>query len=363
MIKCAKCGSASVRRSHDGLSIVCGYCGQPITTERTRVPEPGRISAAECEKCAKDLPGTSISRPLLTRAAATLRALEQETADLARARYKEAERASKAESELGKLRFAVNRNWELAKQATRRAEKAEAALNALRAEMPDCDECEIHLREHLTTERDEWKADFLKLREETVPLLEIARCQQSVWAAGVKFATYVDGSFGIRDQYADEFFATFHEWTVQAWQAAERAAWEHFAKPYRERVEAAGYRLRLHFGESGVCPVRVTESDGSCHYEQPMKRGGYPTREAIEEETAWAEAHPANPPAALDSSEQKVCSCGHVHDGCEGCADELTSYAQDPCRKCRNLHTPEECRYTPAPQETCPYCGKRCAND
>ena len=347
MIKCAKCGSASVRRSHDGLSIVCGYCGQPITTERTRVPEPGRISAAECEKCAKDLPGTSISRPLLTRAAATIRALEQDR-DAARSeavglsetlqstQVTHSQTVNLLRQQLSAADDMLTEAAEVHAELRKRAEKAEDALAALRAETAD--------------------------------LLEVERCKASIEAAGHGWGNTFRGDLHVYDRHDDLAFIEEFDKRCATWPEAERAAWEHAAAPYRARVEAVGWTLTIRddhqYPDCDSRPIMLTWSRGSSsEIEFFGDPGSSPTLEALEAAAAWAEAHPANPPAALDSSEQKVCSCGHVHDGCEGCADELTSYAQDPCRKCRNLHTPEECRYTPAPQETCPYCGKRCAND
>jgi len=136
-----------------------------------------------------------------------------------------------------------------------------------------------------------------------------------------------------------------------------------------------------------------------------MKRGGYPTREAIEEATAWAEAHPANAPdpCAGHSCEKcdrshgdicsecknqpgalsgeccfepirkailglgpdgmtvgEVCTCGHVHDGCEGCEHDDGRYYNGPCLICHQhagSHPASRCYYTPA-KHVCPKCGK-----
>ena len=117
------------------------------------------------------------------------------------------------------------------------------------------------------------------LREETAALREIRRCQESIRAAGCR-----------------EVACSWEDMQdVSKWQSAERAGWAHAAAPYRERIEAAGYELKLWYGIKNSRPVCVHDLE-SAGAQRLGERGGYPTLALLEEAAQWAEAQPASEP-------------------------------------------------------------------
>ena len=197
------------------------------------------------------------------------------------------------------------------------------------------------------------------LRAETAALREIERCKASINASGATY-TEITGC------------------TVPRWQSAERAAWEHAADPFRARIEAAGFELKLRFAEGGNNPIEIVRCasiddnlwEVSYH---AGDLGGSPTLDALKEAAAWAEAHPANVDPGAPGGDCTVettwqdgavvnvqcepapapapapCSCGHVHSGCAECAYARTRYYQEPCRRCATVDPKRACLWTPKP--------------
>jgi hypothetical protein len=210
------------------------------------------------------------------------------------------------------------------------------------------------------------------LRAEISDLLEIERCKRSIEAAEMQWTQHEPREkhhpIAIHRIHECLFREEFGEWgaaaTVADWQSAERAAWEHAADPFRERIEAAGFELKLRFAEGGNNPIEIVRCasiddnlwEVSYH---AGDLGGSPTFDALEKAAAWAEAYPANAPKPDDqkpASDDRLwkqrrapCSCGHVHSGCAGCAYALTRFCQEPCRGCATMDPKRQCLWTPKP--------------
>ncbi len=312
-----------------------------------------------------------------------------------------------------------------------RAEKAEQALAALRAETAGpCAICAVYRQQMQaaqavlaggdTAKERELRATVTRLMAETSDLREIERCKRSIEAAGHEWehrSTNLSGALIYPMTLRWDGGNTARGYSpdnVETWQLMEAKAWSHAAAPYRERIEAAGYRLELRFGDPLYKPVRIVTPDlfSGEDFGEP---GGSPTLALLEAVTAWAEAHPAKPEpeqaftsvlvrrkdlggdcyertewvASPDGTvlfdgdlyaqsdyelhveaeqprvkaepdaapEPERCDCGHEHQGCVGCARRNSAFPRGLCTDCSSIAISGQCYYMPA--ETRPYCGKQ----
>ena len=256
---------------------------------------------------------------------------------------------------------------------------SEQTRKHLEATIDATEEAVIDLREELSAAKLAGKvfSGMLEtLQAETADLIEMRRCQESIIATGWGWERhsrpYPNEGFeshivagpeaGWPIHLSTDVHTACNSRTYSTWQSAERAAWNHAAAPYRDRIEETGFRLDLHFG-GALYPIIVTAvgRKGSpmtrCGEQGFGEPGGYPTLELLETAAQWSEAR-----AEKTQATHLTCDlCGQEHDGCDLCGYLDLQAHQWPCADC---HGTEEngahnlpCRYT-ANVPLCKQCGK-----